>query len=92
VTTYTLFIFWEPIFGSPPVMHWLHGYAISFAVAITTLLISGVVSPRAESKLAAVQESAAPVDMTPWSLAVPASVTIIILTIIMYTGLYLLAQ
>ena len=92
VTTYTLFIFWEPIFGSPPVMHWLHGYAISFAVAIITLLISGIVAPRDESKLISVQESAAPVDMTPWSLAVPASVTIVVLTIIMYTGLYLLAQ
>ena len=91
VLMYTLFTFWEPITGTAPVMHWLHGYAISFAVAVSTLLISGAIAPR-DLSAQPTEARVAPVDMTPWSLAVPASIVIVALTVASYAALYFLAQ
>jgi SSS family solute:Na+ symporter len=92
VLVYTMFTFWTLIFGSEPIMHWLHGYAISFAVAVGTLLISGMIAPRSAEEMSGGELREAPVDMTPWSMAVPASIVIVALTIIMYIALYILAK
>ena len=89
---YTTFTFWKLLFGSDPIMHWLHGYAISFAVAVGTLLISGMISPRSDAEIHRGERVEAPVDMTPWSLAIPASIVIVVLTVLMYVSLFLLAQ
>ena len=92
VLVYTTFTFWKMLFGSDPIMHWLHGYAISFAVAVSTLLISGMIAPRSAEEMNEGELRQAPVDMTPWSFAVPASIVIVMLTIVMYVALFLLAQ
>ena len=92
VLVYTMFSFWTLLFGSDPIMHWLHGYAISFSVAVSTLLISGLIAPRSAEEIKGSPDRQAPVDMTPWSLAVPASVIIVALTVFMYVSLFMLAQ
>ena len=92
VLVYTLFTFWEPITGSAPVMHWLHGYAISFGVAVMTLLVFGQIAPRSPEDQASDDRSEAPVDMTPWSFARPAAIIIVVLTVAIYAGLVIIAQ
>ena len=92
VLVYTVFTFWEPITGSAPMMHWLHGYAISFGVAVMTLLVFGQIAPRSPDEQASDDRSEAPVDMTPWSFARPAAVIIVVLTVAIYAGLVIIAQ
>lgn len=71
--------------------HWLHGYAISFAIAIATLLIFAKIQPRSFSEITD-ERLPPPVDMTPWAHAKLASVIIIGLTVLNYGLLYIAAQ
>ena len=71
--------------------HWLHGYAISFAIAIATLLIFAKIQPRSFSEITD-ERLPPPVDMTPWAHAKLASVIIIGLTVLSYGLLYIAAQ
>ena len=72
--------------------HWLHGYAISFAIAIATLVIFAKVQPRSDSVIAEQTLPPPPVDMTPWAHAKLASVVIVVLTVLSYGLLYVAAQ
>ena len=73
-------------------LHWLHGYAISFVVAVGTLLIAGKLSPRSDEAIAAASAAqSAPVDMSPWRHAKLAAGVIVALTIACYLGLVSLA-
>jgi len=74
-------------------LHWLHGYAISFLVAVVTLMVSAQRAPRSEAEILA--DSALPpppVDMTPWAYAKHASVVIFALTVVTYVGLYVISH
>ena len=74
-------------------LHWLHGYAISFAVAVGTLVICSVTSPRSDEEIMAGEElPPPPVDMTPWGFAKTASILIFALTCAIYLGLFMIAQ
>ena len=72
--------------------HWLHGYAISFAIAILTLTFFAFTQPRSAEEIAGAPLPPSPVDMTPWRHAKSASVVIVILTISSYGLLYMAAQ
>ena len=72
--------------------HWLHGYAISFAIAIATLVIFAKVQPRSDSVISEQTLPPPPVDMTPWAHAKLASLFIVALTILSYGLLYIAAQ
>ena len=72
--------------------HWLHGYAISFALAIGTLLFFASTQPRSAEEIAGDPLPPPPVDMTPWKHAKTASAVIVVLTILIYVLLYLAAQ
>lgn len=74
-------------------LHWLHGYAVSFLVAVMTLMVSAARAPRSEAEISAGAElPPPPVDMTPWRYAKHSSVVIFALTIITYMGLYLVSH
>jgi len=80
-------------FAAPEGLHWLHGYAISFGVAVGTLMISALRSPRSDAELAAAAElPPPPVDMTPWAYAKLSSAVIALLTVVVYAGLFWVAQ
>ena len=74
-------------------MHWLHGYAISFLIAMTTLVAFGVIQPRSEDQINAESgQQKAPVDMTPWRYAPHASGVIVVLTVVIYIALAIAAS
>lgn len=74
-------------------LHWLHGYAMSFAVAVGALMITSVTQPRTNAEIASGDElPPPPVDMTPWAHAKTASILIFALTCAIYVGLFLIAQ
>ena len=72
--------------------HWLHGYAISFALAIGTLLFFAATQPRTDEEIAGEPLPPPPVDMTPWKHAKAASAVIVVLTVLSYVLLYVAAQ
>jgi len=65
-------------------LHWLHIAAINFVLIVGVMLLIGVIKPR-ESDY--VQPYSKDVDITPWKLAVPIGVVILILIAAMYIGL-----
>lgn len=74
-------------------LHWLHGYAISFLVAVSTLMVTAKISPRTTAEMEQGGKlPPPPVDMTPWIYAKQASVVIFILTIMTYLSLYLISH
>lgn len=79
-------------FFGTELFHWLHGYAISFAIAIGTLIFFAFTQPRSAEEIAGAPLPPSPVDMTPWRHAKSASVVIVILTISSYGLLYMAAQ
>jgi len=84
---YTFFTFWG-VDG----LHWLHGYALSFAAAVGTILVMRAIAPRSDADIAAEAASeASPVDMTPWAHARSASLAVVVAVVAMYAGLTALA-
>ena len=79
-------------FFGADLFHWLHGYAISFALAIGTLVFFAATQPRSAEEIAGEPLPPPPVDMTPWRHAKAASVVIVVLTVLSYALLYLAAQ
>ena len=80
-------------FGGIDGLHWLHGYAISFASAILTLLIFAQLQPRSAQEIASGDElPPPPVDMTPWVHAKLASALIVSLTVLIYAWLMMIAH
>ena len=79
-------------FFGADLFHWLHGYAISFALAIGTLVFFAATQPRSAEEIAGEPLPPPPVDMTPWRHAKAASVVIVILTVFSYALLYIAAQ
>jgi len=74
-------------------LHWLHGYAISFALSVGAMLIVSLKRPRTDAEIEASSDlPPAPVDMTPWKHAKTASAIIIVLLVLTYIGLYLLSN
>ena len=68
-------------------LHWLHGYFISFIVAIALMLLIGKIKPKSEEEIAISDERVpAPVDMTPWTNAKNVSIAIMATTL----GIYIL--
>ena len=68
-------------------LHWLHGYFISFIVAIALMLLIGKIKPKSEEEIAISDERVpAPVDMTPWTNAKNVSIAIMATTV----GIYIL--
>ena len=68
-------------------LHWLHGYFISFIVAIALMLLIGKIKPKSEEEIAISDERVpAPVDMTPWANAKNISIAIMTTTV----GIYIL--
>ena len=68
-------------------LHWLHGYFISFIVAIALMLLIGKIKPKSEEEIAISDERVpAPVDMTPWANAKNVSIAIMATTV----GIYIL--
>ncbi|MBT4317693.1 MAG: solute:sodium symporter family transporter [Candidatus Marinimicrobia bacterium] len=68
-------------------LHWLHGYFISFIVAIALMLLIGKIKPKSEEEIAISDERVpAPVDMTPWANAKNVSIAIMTTTV----GIYIL--
>ena len=68
-------------------LHWLHGYFISFIVAIALMLLIGKIKPKSEEEIAISDERvSAPVDMTPWTNAKNVSIAIMATTV----GIYIL--
>ena len=68
-------------------LHWLHGYFISFIVAIALMLLIGKIKPKSEEEIAISDERVpAPVDMTPWANAKNVSIAIMTSTV----GIYIL--
>ena len=68
-------------------LHWLHGYFISFIVAIALMLFIGKIKPKSEEEIAISDERVpAPVDMTPWTNAKNVSIAIMATTL----GIYIL--
>lgn len=68
-------------------LHWLHGYFISFIVAIALMLLIGKIKPKSEEEIAISDERVpAPVDMTPWTNAKNVSIAIMTTTV----GIYIL--
>ena len=68
-------------------LHWLHGYFISFIVAIALMLLIGKIKPKLEEEIAISDERVpAPVDMTPWANAKNVSIAIMTTTV----GIYIL--
>ncbi|MEC9070852.1 MAG: solute:sodium symporter family transporter, partial [Myxococcota bacterium] len=84
---YSVFTFF-PVEG----LHWLHGYAISFAAGLIIMAVMSQVAPKTAEEIAESERTPeAPVDMTPWSGAKPASLAIVVMTIAMYGVLTVLA-
>lgn len=74
-------------------LHWLHGYAISFAIAVGILVITANTSPRSAEEIEAGEKlPPPPVDMTPWGHVKHASIFVVALTALIYVGLYLVAR
>ena len=68
-------------------LHWLHGYFISFILAIAIMLLIGKIKPKSEKEIAISDERVpAPVDMTPWTNAKNVSMAIMATTV----GIYIL--
>ena len=68
-------------------LHWLHGYFISFILAIAIMLLIGKIKPKSEKEIAISDEGVpAPVDMTPWTNAKNVSMAIMATTV----GIYIL--
>ena len=68
-------------------LHWLHGYFISFILAISVMLLIGKIKPKSEEEIAISDERVpAPVDMTPWTNAKNVSIAIMAITV----GIYIL--
>ena len=68
-------------------LHWLHGYFISFILAIAVMLLIGKIKPKSEEEIAISDERVpAPVDMTPWTNAKNVSIAIMATTV----GIYIL--
>ena len=68
-------------------LHWLHGYFISFILAISVMLLIGKIKPKSEEEIAISNERVpAPVDMTPWTNAKNVSIAIMATTV----GIYIL--
>ena len=66
-------------------LHWLHGYFISFIVAIALMLLIGKIKPKSEEEIAISDERVpAPVDMTPWTNAKNVSIAIMATTVGIY--------
>jgi solute:Na+ symporter, SSS family len=73
-------------------LHFLHSYGISFLVAMGVMLAIARLQPKSEEEIAVSDERVpAPVDMTPWRLARPASISIIAAVVAIYAGLTALA-
>ncbi|MCA9537511.1 MAG: solute:sodium symporter family transporter, partial [Myxococcales bacterium] len=71
-----------------PDLHWLHGYAISFAAGVLVMLVSGLVAPKSAAQIAASDAHVeAPVDMAPWRHAKGAALCIVLMTIGIYVAL-----
>ena len=67
-------------------LHWLHGYFISFILAVGVMLVIGHFNPKSAEEIAVSdQRDPAPVDMTPWEHAKNASYAIMATTV----GIYL---
>ena len=67
-------------------LHWLHGYFISFILAVGVMLVIGHFNPKSAEEIAVSdQRDPAPVDMTPWEHAKNASYAIMGTTV----GIYL---
>ncbi len=65
-------------------LHWLHIAAINFVLIVGVMLLIGMIKPR-ESDY--VQPYSEDVDITPWKLAIPTGIVILILIAVMYFGL-----
>lgn len=71
------------VFADVVTLHFLHLYAILFAIEIAIMLIAGKLWPRPTPWTFQRQEK---VDLTPWSLAAPVAVTLLSMVV----GLYVL--
>ncbi|HIN84844.1 MAG TPA: solute:sodium symporter family transporter, partial [Myxococcales bacterium] len=93
ICAYAVFTFWgADIKTAFSDYHWLHGYFVSFALAVGLMLVIGYFKPKTDAEVAASEVPVtAPVDMTPWKHAKRASYIIVALTIAMYLFLQKMA-
>jgi uncharacterized sodium:solute symporter family permease YidK len=74
-------------------LHFLHGYAISFLVAMAAMLLITLLKPRTPEEISAGDTAEPPpVDMTPWKHAKTVSCAIFVAVVVMYLGLTLLVN
>jgi SSS family solute:Na+ symporter len=71
------------LFGSE--MHWLHLAAVNFLFLVALMTTVRLISPRPEPF---VQEYSKDVDITPWPMAKPLGLTIVVLITAMYLGMW----
>ncbi|MEM1262906.1 MAG: solute:sodium symporter family transporter [Pseudomonadota bacterium] len=62
-------------------LHFLHLYAVLFVIEVAIMLAFGVLRPTGEDWH---YSASSAVDMTPWTLAVPVSVTLMSLVVLLY--------
>ncbi|MEZ6125438.1 MAG: solute:sodium symporter family transporter [Planctomycetaceae bacterium] len=66
-------------------MHWLHLAALNFVFLLLIMAVARVISP---TKIAYEQKYTEQVDITPWRLAKPLGLTVVVLIAAMYLGLW----
>ena len=66
--------------------HWLHIAGMNFVLIVATMLLIGVVKPR---ETAYVQTYTEDVDVTPWKLATPVGIIVLVLIAAMYYSMSL---
>ena len=74
-------------------LHWIHFYAISFALAAGVMWVVGQAAPKSAEAIAASDAlEPAPVDMTPWRHLKKTIIAILTVLAIIYVGLAAAAQ
>ena len=66
--------------------HWLHIAGMNFVLIVATMLLIGVVKPREKAYVQAYTED---VDVTPWKLATPVGIVVLVLIAAMYYSMSL---